>query len=237
MRVIQPLGDDLERMIGLLCPLVSPPPITQVQGVFTETEDSVHTTPTRLLLSVRPTPRGGVGGSGRISGWVGVQPPPPPGVGWDFVGALGSIEPVPLLSFFCCRFHVTCLFMVRLHGIAYHVCMPHAHNCDLVSSSELSSDDDSWTDMMVVHLCEKLGLLYCMSQLGTWVGGWVGGCHICRSVGMPKSPRRGLLDQAQVRTPYTPPFWGSFAYHTPRYGTGCPTPCRIIILGEKMIPH
>ena len=23
--------------------------------------------------------------------------------------------------------------------------------------------------------CEKLGLLYCMSQLGTWVGGWVGG--------------------------------------------------------------
>ena len=29
--------------------------------------------------------------------------------------------------------------------------------------------------MMVVHLCEKLGLLYCMSQLGTWVGGWVGG--------------------------------------------------------------
>ena len=22
-------------------------------------------------------------------------------------------------------------------------------------------------------LCEKLGLLYCMSQLGTWVGGWV----------------------------------------------------------------
>ena len=31
--------------------------------------------------------------------------------------------------------------------------------------------------MMVVHLCEKLGLLYCMSQLGTWVGGWVGGCQ------------------------------------------------------------
>ena len=23
------------------------------------------------------------------------------------------------------------------------------------------------------HLCERLGLLYCMSQLGTWVGGWV----------------------------------------------------------------
>ena len=31
--------------------------------------------------------------------------------------------------------------------------------------------------MMVVHLCEKLGLLYCMSQLGMWVGGWVGGCQ------------------------------------------------------------
>ena len=83
---------------------------------------------TRLLLSVRPTPRG-------VGGWVGlaefqggwVSNPPPPGVGWDSVGALGSIEPVPLLSFFCCRFHVTCLFMVCLHGIAYHVCMPHAH--------------------------------------------------------------------------------------------------------------
>ena len=64
------------------------------------------------LVSVLPYPGGGgVGGSGRISGWVGVQPPPPR-VGWDFVGALGSIEPVPLLSFFCCRFRVTCLFMV-----------------------------------------------------------------------------------------------------------------------------
>ena len=50
-----------------------------------------------------------------------------PKVGWDFVGALGSIEPVPLLPFFCCRFRVTCLFMVCLHVIAYHVCMPHAH--------------------------------------------------------------------------------------------------------------
>ena len=54
---------------------------------------------------------------------------------------------------------------------------------------------------------------------------------------LEKSPRRGLLDQAQVRTPYTPPFLGSFAYNTPRYGTGCPTPCKIIILGEKMIPQ
>ena len=80
------------------------------------------------LVSVLPYPGGGwVGGSGRILGWVGVQPPPPPRVGWDFVGVLGSIEPVPLLSFFCCRFRVTCLFTVCLHVIAYHVCMPHAH--------------------------------------------------------------------------------------------------------------
>ena len=34
-----------------------------------------------------------------------------------------------------------------------------------------------------------------------------------------------------------PPFLGSFAYDTPRYGTGCPTPCKNIILGEKMIPQ
>ena len=34
-----------------------------------------------------------------------------------------------------------------------------------------------------------------------------------------------------------PPFLGSFAYNTPRYGTGCPTPCKIIILGERMIPQ
>ena len=99
-----------------------------------------------------PTLGGGgwVGGFGRISGWVGVPTPPPrvgccicipghacverfvdllaaPRVGRDFVGALGSIEPVPLLSFFCCRFRVTCLFMVCLHVIAHHVCMPHAH--------------------------------------------------------------------------------------------------------------
>ena len=30
-------------------------------------------------------------------------------------------------------------------------------------------------------------------------------------------------------------FWGSFAYNTATYGTGCPTPYKIIILGEKMI--
>ena len=79
----------------------------------------------RLLLSVLSTPPGGgVWQNCRVGG---CPTPPPPGLGWDFVGALGSIEPMPLLSFFCCRFHVTCLFMVCLHGIAYHVCMPQAH--------------------------------------------------------------------------------------------------------------
>ena len=81
------------------------------------------------LVSVLPHGGGGVGGWVWQNFRVGGCPtsPPPPGVGWDFVGALGSIEPVPLLSFFCCRFRVTCLFMVCLHVIAYHVCMPHAH--------------------------------------------------------------------------------------------------------------
>ena len=67
-----------------------------------------------------------------------------------------------------------------------------------------------------------------------WEGG---GGLVAKKIEVDKSPRRGLLDQAQVRTPYTPPFWGSFAYDTPRYGTGCPTSCKIIILGEKMIPQ
>ena len=72
-----------------------------------------------------------MGGSGRISGWVGVQPPPPPpGWGGTLWGPLG-----------------------------------------------LSS-----------HLCERLGLLYCMSQLGTWVRGWVGGCQT-----PPPPPRVGHL--------------------------------------------
>ena len=92
----------------------------------------------------------------------------PPGVGWDFVGALGSIEPVPLLSFFYCRFHVTCLFMVCLHGIAYHVCMPHAHK----------------GARMHCHLCKceggnaKTPQLLCVPHahkgVRGWVGGWVG---------------------------------------------------------------
>ena len=51
-------------------------------------------------------------------------------------------------------------------------------SCDLVSSFESNSDNDNWTDMLVVHFYEKLGLLYCMSQLGAWVGEWVGGSQI-----------------------------------------------------------
>ena len=61
----------------------------------------------RVLLNVRPTlPWGGGGWVGLAEfqgGWVSNHPPPPQGrVG--LCGGLGSIEPVPLLSFFCCRF-------------------------------------------------------------------------------------------------------------------------------------
>ena len=57
----------------------------------TETQRATACGQSRVLLSVRPTlPRGGgVGGSGRISGWVGVQPPPPPGWGGTLWGPLG----------------------------------------------------------------------------------------------------------------------------------------------------
>ena len=48
---------------------------------------------TRVLLNVRPTlPWGGGGWVGLAEfqgGWVS---PPPPGVGWDFVGALGLLS-------------------------------------------------------------------------------------------------------------------------------------------------
>ena len=118
-------------------------------------------------MSVLPHGGGWVGLAEFQGGWVS-NPPPPPGVGWDFVGALGSIEPVPLLSFFCCRFHVTCLFMVCLHGIAYHVCMPHAHK----------------GARMHCHLCQmrrgnaKTPQLLCLPHAHKgYVGGWVGGCQ------------------------------------------------------------
>ena len=137
-----------------------------------------------LLLSVRPTPRGG-GLAEFQGGWVS-NPPPPPGVGWDLVGALGSIEPVPLLSFFCCRFRVTCLFMVCLHVIAYHVCMP--------------TPIKGLGCIVICVKCEggnaKTPQLLCLPHAHSWVRGWVGGWvgvrpppgggDICRSVGMPK---------------------------------------------------
>ena len=71
----------------------------------------------RVLLNVRPTlPWGGGGWVGLAEfqgGWVSNHPPPPQGrVG--LCGGLGSIEPVPLLSFFCCRFRVTCLRCIYL---------------------------------------------------------------------------------------------------------------------------
>ena len=66
-------------------------------------------TTARVLLNVRPTlPWGGGGWVGLAEfqgGWVSNPPPPQGRVG--LCGGLGSIEPVPLLSFFCCRFRVT----------------------------------------------------------------------------------------------------------------------------------
>ena len=44
-----------------------------------------------------------------------------------------------------------------------------------------------------------------------------------------------LLDQAGTDA-VRPPFWGSFAQHTPRHDIGCPTHCKIIILPNKTIP-
>ena len=122
------------------------------------------------------------GGGGGGAGWVGLaefqggwvsNPPPPPGVGWDFVGALGSIELVPLLSFFCCRFHVTCLFMVCLHGIAYHVCMPHAHKGARMQAARIGSNKGRWStkgELLVFRDCDENFL----PHVGGWVGGWVG---------------------------------------------------------------
>ena len=52
-----------------------------------------------------------------------------------------------------------------------------------------------------------------------------------------QSPRREVVRSSAGAYAIYPPFLGSFAYDTPGYGTGCPTPCKIIILGEKMIPQ
>ena len=147
-----------------------------------------------MLLSVRPTlTRGGGGLAEFQGGWVSNHPPPPR-VGWDFVGALGSIEPVPLLSLFCCRFRVTCLFMVCLHVIAYHVCMPHAHKglgCFVVCAGCEGGNARTPQFLCLPH---GLGCFVVCAGVG-YMGGWVGvrppppprgGGDICRSVGMPK---------------------------------------------------
>ena len=53
-----------------------------------------------------------------------------------------------------------------------------------------------------------------------------------------KSPRRGLLDQVQAQTPYPPPpLLGSFARDTAKVWYWMLARCKIIILGEKMIPQ
>ena len=43
-----------------------------------------------------------------------------------------------------------------------------------------------------------------------------------------------LLDQAHARAPYTPLFGGSFMEHTPKHDIGCLTPCKTIILRDKL---
>ena len=57
-------------------------------------ERFVQLDPGFCLMSVLPYPGGGVGGwvwqNFRVGGCP--TPPPPPGVGWDFVGALGLLS-------------------------------------------------------------------------------------------------------------------------------------------------
>ena len=62
--------------------------------------------------------------------------------------------------------------------------------------------------------------------------------HFGRQNYPPMNHLEERLDQAHAQTPYTPsvPFWGLFAQHTPRHDIGCLTPCKIIILRDKMIP-
>ena len=93
-------------------PRLNAAPLSMVQGVadpsggegvadtgVLEAMETLSQVGLRVLLSVRPTLRGGVWQNFGVGGCP--TSPPPPRVGWDFVGALGSIEPVPLLSFFC----------------------------------------------------------------------------------------------------------------------------------------
>ena len=57
------------------------------------------------------------------------------------------------------------------------------------------------------------------------------------SLGQPKITSKRVVRSSAGAYAIYPTFLGSFAYDTPRYGTGCPTPCKIIILREKMIPQ
>ena len=68
-------------------------------------------------------PTGGGGGLAEFQGgWV--SNPPPPGLGWDFVGALGSIEPVPLLSIFL-LLQVPCNMFI--YGVFTWYCISRVH--------------------------------------------------------------------------------------------------------------
>ena len=69
--------------------------------------------------------------------------------------------------------HITCACPTPIKGLG---CFVVCAGCD-------GGNARTPQFLCLVHLCEKLGLLYCMSQLGTWVGGWVGGFET--------PPRRG----------------------------------------------
>ena len=52
-----------------------------------------------------------------------------------------------------------------------------------------------------------------------------------------KSPRREVVRSSEGVCVVYPAFGGSLASHTPRHHIGCPTPCKIIILPNTMIPQ
>ena len=80
-----------------------------------------HWYPRFCLVSVLPYPGGG-GLAEFQGGWVSNHPPPP---GWgDFVGALGSIEPVPLLFFFL-LLQVPCNMFI--YGVFTCHCISRVH--------------------------------------------------------------------------------------------------------------
>ena len=59
--------------------------------------------------------------------------------------------------------HITCACPTPIKGLG----------CFVVCAGCEGGNARTPQFLCLVHLCEKLGLLYCMSQLGTWVGGWV----------------------------------------------------------------